>query len=226
MIFGVPVRSIRTKFLLVGSAAVLLSGSVSFFLAAEQRRQLEDQLRSSAVNLARQTEFVMAPLIAFDSRDEMKKALELLRINPDFAWASVSGETGTPLVSVGGAPLTSCDGKSGEQLSDNGGFLRVSTPILDGGKTWGCLQLGISEERSRHDAKRLWTSRVYRDVWWDHTFNGSASPGCDNARSIGIGRDQAISPMEENRLRHYGRVRPAAGDVQGDKVCHQSIFLD
>ena len=94
MIFRLPLRSIRTKFLLVGSAAVLLSGSVSFFLAAEQRRQLEDELRSSAVNLARQTEFVMAPLIAFDSRDEMKKALELLRTNPDFAWARVSDETG------------------------------------------------------------------------------------------------------------------------------------
>src|SRR3984957_12738837 len=148
MIFGVPVRSIRTKFLLVGFAAVLLSGSVSFFLAAEQRRQLEDQLRSSAVNLARQTEFVMAPLIAFDSRDEMKKALALLHTNPDFAWAIVFDEAGTPLVSVGAAPLIRCDGKSGEQLSDSGGILRVSTPIVDGGKTWGCFQLGISDERS------------------------------------------------------------------------------
>ena len=160
MIFRLPLRSIRTKFLLVGFAAVLLSGSVSFFMAAEQRRQMEDQLRSGAVNLARQTEFVMAPLIAFDSRDEMKKALELLRTNPDFAWARVSDETGTPLVSVGGAPPTRCDGKSGKELSDNGVVLRVSTPIVDGGKTWGCLQLGISEERSRDSAKRLWTITI------------------------------------------------------------------
>ena len=87
-------RSIRTKFLLVGLAAVLLSGSVSFFLAAEQRRQLEQAARTSAVNMARQTGFAMAPLIAFDSIDEMRKALDLLRANPDFAWARVSGETG------------------------------------------------------------------------------------------------------------------------------------
>ena len=79
MIFGNPIRSIRTKFLLVGFAAVLVSGSVSIFQAANQRRLLQDELHSSAINLARQTEFVMAPLVAFDSRDEMKKALELLR---------------------------------------------------------------------------------------------------------------------------------------------------
>src|SRR5580698_8825188 len=98
-----PLHSIRTKFLLVGLAAVLLSGSVSFFLAAEQRRQLEQQLRSSAVNMAKQTEFVMAPLIAFDSKEEMKKALELLHTNPDLTWAKVSDDTGTPLASVGPA---------------------------------------------------------------------------------------------------------------------------
>jgi hypothetical protein len=57
-----PLRSIRTKFLLVGLAAVLLSGSVSVFLAAEQRRQLEQQARSSAVDMAEQTGFAMAPL--------------------------------------------------------------------------------------------------------------------------------------------------------------------
>jgi len=151
-----PLHSIRTKFLLVGLAAVLLSGSVSVFMAAEQRRQLEQQARSSAVNMARQTGFAMAPLIAFDSMDEMRKALELLRTNPDFAWARVSGESGEPLASVGDAASIRCDGKSGQELVDRGGILLVSTPILDGGKRWGCLQLGISEERGRRDARRLW----------------------------------------------------------------------
>ena len=103
MSFRLPLHSIRTKFLLVGLAAVLLCGSVSFFLAAEERRQLEEQLRSSAVNMANQARFVMGPLVAFDSRHEMKQALELLRTNPDFAWARVSDETGAPLVSVGSA---------------------------------------------------------------------------------------------------------------------------
>jgi PAS domain S-box-containing protein len=145
---------------LVGLAAVLLTGSVSFFLAAEQRRQLEQQERLSAVNMANQTKFVMVPLIAFDSRDEMKKALELLRTNPDFAYASVFGETGTPLASVGSAAAIRCEARSGQQLVDAGGLLIVSTPIVDGGRTWGCLQLGISEARSHRDAKRLWTITI------------------------------------------------------------------
>jgi two-component system sensor histidine kinase/response regulator len=156
MISRLPLHSIRTKFLLVGLASVLLSGSVSVFLAAEQRRQLEQEARSSAVNMAKQTGFAMAPLIAFDSRDEMRKALELLRANPDFAWARVCGETGAPLASVGDAAPSRCDGKSGLELADSGGILLVSTQIMDGGKRWGRLQLGISEERGRRDARRLW----------------------------------------------------------------------
>jgi sensor histidine kinase regulating citrate/malate metabolism len=160
MNFRLPLRSIRTKFLLVGLAAVFLCGSVSFFLATEQRRQLEEQLRSSAVNMAKETGFVMGPLIAFDGRDEMKQALELLRANPDFAWARVSDETGTRLVSVGEAASIRCNGKSGQQLVDVAGVLQVSTPIVDSGKAWGCLQLGVSEERSQHEEKRLWTVTI------------------------------------------------------------------
>jgi PAS domain S-box-containing protein len=181
MRFRLPVHSIRTKFLLVGLAAVLLSGSVSAFLAAEQRRQLELQLRSSAVNIANQTKFVMAPLIAFDSRDEMKKALDLLRTNPDFAYATVFGETGAPLASVGSAATIRCDGKTGQQVVDGGGLLRVSTPIVDGGTRWGCLQLGISEARSQRDAKRLWTITILASLL---TILVTLASGAYLARSI------------------------------------------
>jgi two-component system sensor histidine kinase/response regulator len=160
MTYRLPLRSIRTKFLVVGLAAVLLCGSVSFFLAAEQRRQLEQQLRTSAINMANETEFVMAPLIAFDSTDEIKRALELLRTNPDFSWARVSDETGAPLASVGEAAPIRCDGKVRQQLVDRAGLLMVSTPITDGGKRWGCLQLGVSEEHGQRAAKRLWTITI------------------------------------------------------------------
>jgi PAS domain S-box-containing protein len=160
MISHLPFHSIRTKFLLVGLAAVLLSGCVSFFLAAEQRRQVEQQLRSSAANTASQTVFVMAPLIAFDSRDEMVRALGLLRTNPDFAYARVFDETGTPLASVGAPAPIPCDGRFGQRIVDDRGLLLVSTPIMDGGKTWGCLQLGVSKQRSQRDAKVLWTITI------------------------------------------------------------------
>src|SRR5579872_3986735 len=156
-----PIGSIRNRFLLVGLAAVLFSGTVSFGLAVEQRIQSEQQLVSSAVNIAKQTGFVMAPLIAFDSREEMKKALELMRTNPDFAYARVSGETGAELASAGGAVATPCDGKAGLQVVDSGGLLRVSAPIMDGGQTWGCLQLGLSEERSQRDQNRLLLRTIF-----------------------------------------------------------------
>jgi PAS domain S-box-containing protein len=160
MIYRRRFHSIRAKFLVVGLAAVLLSGSVSFFLAAEQRRQLEQQLLSSAANIAKQTDFMMAPLIAFDSTDEIGKALGLLRANPDFAYARVTGETGTVLASVGDVSPGRCDGKSGQQIVDRGGLLQISTTIVDGGKTWGCLQLGLSKEHSHRDVTRLWTIMI------------------------------------------------------------------
>ena len=161
MNFHRPLRSIRTKFLIVGLAAVVLCGSLSLFLAAEQRRQLEQQLQSSALNIAKQTSFVMGPLIAFDSRDQMKQALELLRTNPDFVWATVYDEQGMPLASVGNGPLSDkCDGKFEPQLVDRNGILHVATEIVDSGKTWGCLQLGVSEARSQRNAKRLWAITI------------------------------------------------------------------
>ena len=151
-----PFRSIRTKFLTVGLAAVLLSGSVSLFLAAEEHQRFAQQLRSNAINIAKQTAFVVAPLIAFDSRDEMKKALELLRTNSDFAYAKVTAKSGAPIASLGDTPSAPCEVNGGLQVVDRGRFIQVTTPIMDGGETWGCLQLGISEERTERDASRLW----------------------------------------------------------------------
>jgi PAS domain S-box-containing protein len=151
-----PFRSIRTKFLTVGLAAVLLSGSVSLFLAAEEHQRFAQQLRSNAINIAKQTAFVVAPLIAFDSRDEMKKALELLRTNSDFAYAKVTAQSGAPIASLGDIPSAPCEVNGGLQVVGRGRFIQVTTPIMDGGETWGCLQLGISEERTERDASRLW----------------------------------------------------------------------
>jgi PAS domain S-box-containing protein len=181
MSFRLQFRSIRTRFLLVGLAAVLVAESVTFFFAAEQLRQLEQQLRSSAVDMANQTGFVMGPLIAFDSRDEMKEALALLRANPDFAWARVSDESGAPLASVGSAAPVRCDGRTGRQFADGGGILRVSTPIVEGGRTWGCLQLGVSEKRLQRDARRLWIVTILPSLI---TFLVTFASGVYLARSI------------------------------------------
>src|ERR1700733_9598541 len=131
MTFGITIRSIRTKFLLAGLAAVLFSGSVSYFLAARQGRTLEQGLQSSALSASTQTAFLMAPLIAFDSRDEMNKALAMVRANPDFASSAVFGESGERLASAGSAPTNRCDSRAGQRVFHGDGVLLVSTPIVD-----------------------------------------------------------------------------------------------
>jgi PAS domain S-box-containing protein len=149
-------RSIRTKFLVVGLAAVLLSGSVSLFLAFAEHREFQKQLEANAVSVATQTAFVMGPLIAFDSRNEMKKALDLLRANPDFAYARVSDENDSPLALLGSVPLEPCRGITGPQVVDKARAVHVTTPIVDAGKTWGCLQIGLSKERTEREVTKIW----------------------------------------------------------------------
>jgi PAS domain S-box-containing protein len=149
-------QSIRTKFLTVGLAAVVLSGSVNLILAAIERRRSADQLRENAISIAQQTAFVSAPLVAFDSRAEIDRALRLLRTDPNFAYARVCGEGGLPLASVGQIPGGPCPPTAGLQLLDRGGMLHIRMPIVDGGRTWGILQLGVSEARHEKDEARTW----------------------------------------------------------------------
>jgi PAS domain S-box-containing protein len=160
MIFPSFFRSIRTRFLVAGLAAVLLSGGLGVFLAATAQRQIHRQLRANAASIAQQTAFVMAPLVAFDSRNEINKALSLLQANPDFAYAQVSNEEGARLASVGKVPSGSCGNGGPWQILEQGRLLNVRMPIVDGGKMWGCLQLGISRERAYHDAAQIWMTML------------------------------------------------------------------
>jgi PAS domain S-box-containing protein len=160
MRIGVSLRSIRTKFLVVGLTAALVSGAASLFLAGEAQSQFRSQLVQNTVNLAQQTAFVTAPLVAFDSRSELKKALELLQINPDFVYARVSDEKGAPLASVGSVVPSECVAGRGLQISERGELLQASAPIQDGGKTWGCLELGISRKHTEQNAAQMWTTAL------------------------------------------------------------------
>jgi PAS domain S-box-containing protein len=149
-------RSIRTKFLVVGSTAVLLAGSVNLILATIEQRRSKEQLRAHALNIARQAAFVSAPLVAFESRAEIGKALELLRAgDPDFAYAIVCDAGGAQLASVGEVPGGPCR-MGGVQITDHNRLLRIWMPIVDGGRTWGVLQLGISETRWENANSQTW----------------------------------------------------------------------
>jgi hypothetical protein len=77
--------SIRTKFLLVGLAAVFTVGLSGLVETAGVQRLLRDQARAHVVDIAKQAAFIAGPLIAFDSQSELRKALELFHADPYFA---------------------------------------------------------------------------------------------------------------------------------------------
>jgi PAS domain S-box-containing protein len=160
MIFGIPLPSIRAKFLVVSLVAASLSGAAILILAATEDRQLETQFRASAIGGAKQSAFTIAPLIAFDSRVEMHKALELMHMNPELVYSRISDENGVPLASVGHFPAGPCTGSEGLQVRDTANLFQIQVPAIDGGKTWGCIQLGLSEVRSKHNAMRIWLSAL------------------------------------------------------------------
>ncbi len=129
---------------------------MNLILATIEQRRSKEQLRAHALNIAQQAAFVSAPLVAFDSREEIARALKLLRAgDPDFAYAVVCDEGGAQLASVGQAPGEPCS-TGGVQVIDHGHLLRIRMPIVDGGRTWGTLKLGISETRWERANAQTW----------------------------------------------------------------------
>jgi PAS domain S-box-containing protein len=150
-------RSIRTKFVVVGLAAVLAVGLAGLFETAVVQRLLRDESRAHVLDIAKQAAFIAGPLIAFDSQSELGKALELLRAEPDFAYAQVTDNTGKPLATVGRAATEPCAAGGEPRVSNHGGILHVSLSVVDSGVTWGCLQLGTSQDRTERDVDRMKT---------------------------------------------------------------------
>src|SRR5580693_1048931 len=103
-----PFRSIRTRVSTVRLVAVIIEAAALCFLAFTADHQFRDQLRADAVATSAQAAFVAAPLVAFDSREELKKALELLRTDSDFAYAQVSNDKGASLAALGSVRSTGC----------------------------------------------------------------------------------------------------------------------
>jgi PAS domain S-box-containing protein len=152
--------SIRTKFLVVGLAAVFAVGLAAVLTAATAQRLLREQSREGAIEVAKQTAFIAGPLIAFESHSELKKALELLRADPDLAYAQVTDNAGKPLATVGPAAPEPCEASAEPRISSRGGVLHITMHVVDGGVTWGCLQLGKSEERTERAVGKMRTVAV------------------------------------------------------------------
>jgi HAMP domain-containing protein len=157
-------RSIRTKFVVVGLAAVIAVGLAGLFATVGVQRLLRDQSRAHVVDIAKQAAFIAGPLIAFDSQSELGKALELLRADPDFAYAQVTDGAGKPLATVGRATTEPCQAGGEPRVSNHGGILHVSMPVVDSGVTWGCLQLGTSQDRTERDVGKIRTIAIGASV--------------------------------------------------------------
>src|SRR5262249_49155677 len=81
---------------IIGSAALSYLG---FSRIAEMA--LLNAVRERVTALAENTAFVVAPLIVFESDAELRKAVNLLKADPDFLWAAVHNAEGQLLARAG-----------------------------------------------------------------------------------------------------------------------------
>ncbi len=141
-------HSIRTKFILGTLAAIAGSGAISYatFSRAAESQSL-DNLRANAIGLAEGTALVIAPLIAFESSNEMNKVLDALTKNPDFAYAVIADQDHKPVVSKNGTALPGHELVSSTRTFVERGLMHVMTPAVDSGQHWGYFHLGLSLDR-------------------------------------------------------------------------------
>ena len=96
-------NSVRTKFIAGSFVAILSSACASYLLLARAvERQSMESMRANAISLVENTALQTAPLIAFESYNEMKKLLDLARANPDFVYASITDDSHHTLAAVNG----------------------------------------------------------------------------------------------------------------------------
>ncbi len=154
-------HSIRARFLAVGLAACGVAIGASLFLAATSERKTMSNLEQSGIHLAERTAFATAPLIAFDSRIELAKALETLRGDRDFLFARIRNDAGEVLASTGAAaPGIRCSKDAPLVASQSPVAILVTAPIREGGQRWGCIELGISKKRSTTDTAQIWLTAL------------------------------------------------------------------
>ena len=148
--------SIRAKFLIGSSVALLGSGAISYVLVARAvKSQSFANMEAIAGGLARNIALQAAPLIAFESRNELKKTLDLVRANPDFAYASITDQDHVTLEAINAnlIPPHVCTQQTGVDFA--GGTMHIATPVIDNGKTWGYFHLGLSLARMQRDLRDL-----------------------------------------------------------------------
>ncbi|MGI8960911.1 MAG: ATP-binding protein [Bryobacteraceae bacterium] len=139
--------SLRVKFLVGCSVAILgsaLTAYLSFSHVAQQYALGAIEGRADA--LAKNTAFVAAPLIAFDSRKELKKAVDLLQADRDFFDAEIRDPEGHVLASSHTLPTPSAAAQPE--------IYTATTSVADNGKIWGSVSLALSLHRMRAELNK------------------------------------------------------------------------
>ena len=149
-------RSIRNKFLVVGLGAGVISIGASLFLAATADQKFASNLRINARHAAEQTAYITAPLIAFNSKSEITKALSLLKADPDFAYVQLRDAEGKVIAAMGHPSTGACLPGKPLKIVQGVEEIRVESSVNDSGANWGCVELGFSRQRSGHDAAQMW----------------------------------------------------------------------
>lgn len=131
--------SLRAKVLAGCSIAIIGSAIGAWFAfsrVAEKYALSAIQGRADA--LVKNTAFVAAPLIAFDSSAELKKSLDLLRADPDFVSARVLDADRHVLAS---------SATSSAVLTQAAKVYAAKAAVMDNGKIWGYAELDLSLDR-------------------------------------------------------------------------------
>src|ERR1700674_41258 len=137
-VFNRLFNSIRATFAAGSLIAILGSGAACYFLlSAVVQKESVAALRANAVSLAENTAFVAAPLVAFESTAEIKKVLNLLTANSDFAYASVTDQTHRSIAAINPDRILPHQCTLKTQATISGGLIHIATPIVDNGKLWG-----------------------------------------------------------------------------------------
>jgi|SRR5579862_40092 len=149
-------NSIRVTFAAGSFIAILGSGTACYFLlSAVVQKEWLAALQANAVSLAENTAFVARPLVAFESTAEIKKVLTLLTANPDFAYASVTDQTHRSIAAIHPDRILPHQWTLKTQVTISGGVIHIATPIIDNGKLWGYLHLGISLRHLEADLRHI-----------------------------------------------------------------------
>lgn len=148
--------SIRTRILMGCLLAILLPSLAGFtFLVAAAGESSKAAARNHLFSLADQVAFTVAPLVAFDSRSEMDRALHALEIDPSFRYAIVYDGEWNEIASLhaDGQPRVRFVGRRYQQ--ESGGLFHVGVVVRDGNTPWGYLQMAVSTEAIDRQHRQL-----------------------------------------------------------------------